>query len=274
VENALPLANPLIENQTHLRTSLIPGLVDTFRYNLQNGNKYAKFFEFGHVVQKFGNHFEEFISVAFLMATESVDEHWDRFAQPTFFDGKNLVHRIWEIATDEHFGPIEASKSSLFEEQYSAQIGHLEERSIGAHVGYLCDKIAKEFQMPLIAGEVFIKIPLFEAENAVKKYQPFSCYPAAKRDISLVMDRSIPAQEAIGELQKMAESIGGDIFTHIEISVFDVYCGKNLPEQKKSLGFNLSFKSDKKTPSDRELDQVFQQLIASVRQHTSFELRG
>jgi phenylalanyl-tRNA synthetase beta chain len=107
-ENALPIANPLIENQTHLRTSLIPGLVDAFRYNLQNGNKYAKFFEFGHVVQKFGEDFEEFISVAFLMPTESMDEHWDTFAKPTFFDGKNLMRSIWNIAADIHFSPIEA----------------------------------------------------------------------------------------------------------------------------------------------------------------------
>ncbi|MDR1435084.1 MAG: phenylalanine--tRNA ligase subunit beta [Puniceicoccales bacterium] len=273
-ENALPIANPLIENQTHLRTSLIPGLVDAFRYNLQNGNKYAKFFEFGHVVQKFGDHFEEFISVAFLMPTESLDEHWDAFTGPTFFNGKNLMHRIWNIATDEHFGPIEASKSSLFEEQYSAQIGFLEKTAVEAHVGYLGNKIMKEFQMPLIGGEIFIKIPLFEAENGIKKYQPFSCYPAAKRDISLIVDRSYAAANAIGEIQKMTESIAKDIFTNIEISVFDVYCGENLPDQKKSLGLNLSFKSDKKTPSDREMDQVFQQLIASIRQHARFELRG
>ncbi|MDR2200853.1 MAG: phenylalanine--tRNA ligase subunit beta, partial [Puniceicoccales bacterium] len=97
-ENALPIANPLIENQTHLRTSLIPGLVDVLRHNLQNGNKYAKFFEFGHVFRKLDDAFEELISVAFLLGTDSGDEHWEPFVKPTFFTVKNLMCHLWSIA--------------------------------------------------------------------------------------------------------------------------------------------------------------------------------
>jgi phenylalanyl-tRNA synthetase beta chain len=273
--NALPISNPLLDNQTHMRTSLIPGLIDVFRYNVQNGNKYAKFFETGHVVwQRNGNKFEELISVAFLIPTESLDEHWDIFDQPTFFDAKNLVHRIWTILTDEKFGPIEAFQDALFEENFSAKIGHLEEQSIVAHVGYLNSQSAKEFQMPLIIGEIFSKVPLFESRNKSKNYRPFSCYPAAKRDISLIVDRDRPAQAIIDKVQKITETIAKDIFTDIEINIFDVYYGENLPEQKKSLGLNLSFKSDSKTPSEKEIDHVFEQLVATIKQYTDFELRG
>ena len=128
--------------------------------------------------------------------------------------------------------------------------------------------------MPLIAGEIFIKIPLFERENKGKKYQSFSYFPAAKRDISLIVDGDCPAQTVIDGIQAMAEEIAKDIFSSIEIVIFDIYRGVNLPQNKKSLGLNLSFKNDQKTPSDREIDQVFGQLVSQIRQNSAFELRG
>jgi phenylalanyl-tRNA synthetase beta chain len=273
-EHALAIANPLVKNQSHMRLSLIPGLVDTFRYNLQNGNRCAKFFEVGHVVRKIGDDFEELVSVAFLMPTESTEGHWEAFAKPTFYGAKNLIRHIWSMVTDGAFAPIEALGEPPFEAQYSAKIGDLEGQSILAHVGYWGGARTKEFQMPPIIGEVFVKILLFEAPNGTKKYRPFSCYPAAKRDIALIVDRDCPAQNVIDGVREMAEAIAKDIFTTIEIGVFDIYCGQNLPEQRKSLGLNLSFKSDKKTPSEGEIDGVFEQLVATIRERSDFELRG
>jgi phenylalanyl-tRNA synthetase beta chain len=272
--DALALANPLLDDQTHLRTSLIPGLIENFRYNLQNDNRHGKFFEIGHVVQKFGDSFEELIAVAFLMPTESRDIHWDRFREPTFFDAKNLMRQIWTLASDEPFGPIQKCKNSLFEEGYSAKIGDRETQSVEAYVGFLKDKIAKTFKTPLIAGEIFIKISSFERENKNKKYRSFSYFPAAKRDISLIVDGDCPAQTVIDGVQAMAEAIAKDIFSSIEIVIFDIYRGVNLPQNKKSLGLSLSFKNNQKTPSDREIDQVFERLVSQIRQNSAFELRG
>jgi phenylalanyl-tRNA synthetase beta chain len=269
---ALPVANPLLDDQTHLRTSLIPGLIENFRYNLQNDNRHGKFFEIGHVVQKLDDSFEERIAVAFLMPTESRDMHWDRFREPTFFDAKNLMRQIWTLASDEAFGPVKACKNFPFEEEYSAKIGDRETQS--AYVGFLGSEVAKAFKMPLIAGEMFVKISLFERENKSKKYQSFSYFPAAQRDISLIVDGDCPAQTVVDGVQAMAEEISKGIFSTIEIVIFDIYRGVNLPQNKKSLGLSLSFKNDQKTPSDREIDQVFERLVSQIRQNSAFELRG
>jgi phenylalanyl-tRNA synthetase beta chain len=271
---ALAVANPLLDDQTHLRTSLIPGLIENFRYNLQNDNRCGKFFEIGHVVQKLGESFEELIAVAFLIPTESRNMHWDHFREPTFFDAKNLMRQIWTLASDEPFEPIKVCENFLFEEGYSAQIGDQETKSVEAYVGFLDNEVVKTFKMPLIAGEIFIKIPLFERENKSKKYRSFSHFPAAKRDISLIIDGDCPAQTVIDRVQTMVEEIAKDIFSSIEIVVFDIYRGVNLPQNKKSLGLSLSFKNDQKTPSDREIDQVFERLVSQIRQNSAFELRG
>ncbi|MDR1590384.1 MAG: phenylalanine--tRNA ligase subunit beta [Puniceicoccales bacterium] len=272
--DALPVANPLLEDQTHLRTSLIPGLIENFRHNLQNDNRHGKFFEIGHVVQKWNDSFEELIAVAFLIPTESRDMHWDRFREPTFFDAKNLMRQIWTLASDEPFEPIKKCENSFFEEGYSAKIGDLTSQSVEAYVGFLGNEAVKVFKMPLIAGEIFMKISLFERENKSKKYQSFSCFPAAKRDISLIVDGDCPAQTVIDGVQTMAEEIAKDIFSNIEIVVFDIYRGVSLPQNKKSLGLSLSFKNNQKTPSDREINQVFEQLVSQIRKNSAFELRG
>jgi phenylalanyl-tRNA synthetase beta chain len=273
-EGALAVANPLLDDQTHLRTSLIPGLIENFRHNLQNDNRHGKFFEIGHVVQKLGDSFGELIALAFLMPTASQDMHWDRFREPTFFDAKNLMRQIWSLASDEAFKPIKACKVFPFEEEYSAQIGDLAAQSVEAYVGFLKNEIAKTFKIPLVAGEIFIKTSSFERENKSKKYRSFGCFPAAKRDISLIVDGDCPAQTVIDGVQKMAEEIAKDIFSSVEIVIFDIYRGVNLPQNKKSLGLSLSFKNDQKTPSDREIDQVFGRLVAQIRQNSAFELRG
>jgi phenylalanyl-tRNA synthetase beta chain len=88
------------------------------------------------------------------------------------------------------------------------------------------------------------------------------------------VDDDYPAQDAVDEVQSIAESIAGDIFTAIEISVFDVYRGENVAAGKKSLGLNLLFRNERKTPSDGEIDGVFQQLVSTLRQHPRFQLRG
>jgi phenylalanyl-tRNA synthetase beta chain len=271
---ALAVANPLLDGQTHLRTSLIPGLIKNFRYNLQNDNRYGKFFEFGHVTQKLDESFEELIGVAFLMPTESRDMHWDRFKEPTFFDAKNLMHRVWSMASDEIFEPVKAFKIFPFEEGYSAKIGDLESKFVEAYFGFLGSEMVKTFQMPLIAGEMFIKIPLFERENRSKKYKPFSYFPVAKRDISLIVDSDCPAQMVVDGIKTITEKISKGIFSGVEITIFDIYRGVNLPKNKKSLGLSLSFRNNQKTPLDKEIDQVFGQLIAQIRQNSAFELRG
>ncbi|MDR0417878.1 MAG: phenylalanine--tRNA ligase subunit beta [Puniceicoccales bacterium] len=271
---ALAIVNPLLDDQTHLRISLIPGLVENFRYNLQNDNRYGKFFEFGHVVRKLGESFEELIAVAFLIPTESRDMHWDYFERPTFFNAKNLMRHIWNLASNEPFSPIKELKIFPFKEGYSARIGDLETKSVEAYIGFLGDEEVKIFKMPLIAGEIFVKVSLFEQENKDEKYKSFSYFPVAKRDISLIVGGNCPAQRVVDEIQLMAAEISKGIFSAVEIVIFDIYQGTNLPGNKKSLGLNLSFKNDQKTPSDKEIDQVFERLVMQIRQNSTFELRG
>jgi phenylalanyl-tRNA synthetase beta subunit len=86
----LAVANPLVKNQSHMRFLLLLGLIEAFRCDLQNDNKYAKCFELGHVIRKLGDDFKELISVAFLIPAKSFAGHWDTFFQPKFYGAKHF----------------------------------------------------------------------------------------------------------------------------------------------------------------------------------------
>jgi hypothetical protein len=76
---ALAVDNLLLDDQTHKYTLFIPEFVENFRCNLKSENCSGKFFEFGHVAQKFGKSFEELIAIALSIPTESASGTWQSF---------------------------------------------------------------------------------------------------------------------------------------------------------------------------------------------------
>ncbi|UPA28388.1 MAG: phenylalanine--tRNA ligase subunit beta [Verrucomicrobiota bacterium] len=270
---ALPLANPLLDEQTHFRTSLILGLVESLRYNVQNDNRDGKFFEIGHVVQTVNDTLEELLSVAFLIPVAGHEEHWDDWIKPSFFEAKNLLCHLWRMVTDATLAPVRGLKDDFYQEHFAAQIGEIR-KGIEGHVGYLNADMMRDFQMPILGGELFITLDQFERSLKNHRYTPFSYFPSAKRDISIIVDRDHPAQAVIDDVQQIVTEAAKNIFSRIDVSVFDIYMGNNLSETQKSIGLNLVFGCDDRTPSEQEIDEVFEQLVRSIKQHPVLSLRG
>ena len=82
-------------------------------------------------------------------------------------------------------------------------------------------------------------------------------FPAAWRDLALVVDAATPAAEVQKSLAKVARAAVGNAFALERAAVFDVYQGKGLPDGKKSLAFNLVFRSNERTLTDDEVNAAF-----------------
>lgn len=270
-EGALSLANPLIEEQTHFRTSLLPGLVENLRYNIQNDNRDGKFFEVGHVVCELNGSFKERMSVAFLMPVEGREEHWDDWIKPSFFATKRLLEHLWGLVTDIVFPSTKPLQNELYQEYFAAQVTA---KGIEGRVGYLNVEKIRDLQMPVLGGELLIELDSFEKPLKNHRYTSFSYFPSAKRDISIIVDRDHPAQAVVDEVYQMVSESAKDIFPRINVSVFDIYTGENVAESQKSIGLNCVFGCDDRTPSESEIDQVFDQLVRAIQQHPVLSLRG
>jgi phenylalanyl-tRNA synthetase beta chain len=99
------------------------------------------------------------------------------------------------------------------------------------------------------------------------QYVPIPKYPAVERDIAVVVDETLPASE----IQNMIKTFSSELIE--TVSIFDVYRGEHIPEGKKSLAFNIVYRSRERTLTDDEVERVHTELVDSVLRRTGGELR-
>jgi len=147
--------------------------------------------------------------------------------------------------------------------------------SWSAHFGLVNLSLVKTLGIEgkVYAGIFAILPEKLAAAGAHRRYQPFSLFPAALRDIALVVDQNLPAGEVQKALAKLARAATGNVFSLEAIEVFDVYQGAGLPEGKKSLGFSLVFRSSERTLTDDEVNAAFQKIQDELAKTTPYQIR-
>jgi phenylalanyl-tRNA synthetase beta chain len=124
----------------------------------------------------------------------------------------------------------------------------------------------------VLAG-MFTILPERLAASAPRpRFRDFSLFPAALRDIALVVDRSAPAGEVRAKVAQVAAAAAAT-FAVEDVDVFDVYEGKGLPEGRKSLAFSLVFRSPSRTLTDDEVNGVLQKIQDELERTTAYQLR-
>ena len=108
----------------------------------------------------------------------------------------------------------------------------------------------------------------------IRRYQPFSLFPAALRDLALVVDAAPSRRGSAPALLKAARAATGPAFVVEAVEVFDVYQGKGLPEGKKSLAFSLSFRSPDRTLTDDEVNATFTKIQQQIVADDSMSVRA
>ena len=99
------------------------------------------------------------------------------------------------------------------------------------------------------------------------KYKEISKYPEIKKDLSMLVDKDITS----AEIKMAIKKLGGSLLTGVE--VFDVYTGKNIDENKKSLAYSLTFAAKDKTLTDEEINPIMDKIILGLEKQIGAELR-
>ena len=118
--------------------------------------------------------------------------------------------------------------------------------------------------------EIFLE-NLVEYKSQNKKYKPtinFSDYQKSDRDFAFVVQKDFKAQELIEIISKVDKSLIKNV------EVFDVYEGKNIPKDKKSIALEVSIQSDFKTLNDKDLNEISQKIIFNVEEKAGAKLRS
>jgi len=273
----LALANPFVEDQSHLRASLIPGLLESLKLNQSRGVAVSRLCETGRVfIERNGQNFE-CAAVAFVVAESGGGKAWLQREPVDFYAVKHHVAALAAAAgVDFPRQPLVAPGESghSWQEGHAAAAGEM----VGgwtARFGLLNLAQVKALGLEgrVYAGTFAILPEKLTADAARRRYADFSLFPAALRDLALIVDAATPADDVRKQLLKAARAAVGNAFALEGVSVFDVYRGAGLPEGKKSLAFALSFRAADRTLTDAEVNAVFQKTQDELVKATAWTIR-
>ena len=277
--DALALANPLSADQTHVRGSLTPGLLDALRLNLANKAAPRRFFEVGRVFRPGKDGVvREMIAVGFAILAESeARTHLSRPAAD-FAGAKKLALDIAATAGLPAPRLIWAAVSG--DETLLWQAGHAAKAADRAgHAEIRCGLVdvkvtkARDIKGGVIAGEVWFASPVFAVPEKRPRFKAFSAFPPVTKDIALVVDAATPAGDVFDKVKGAAVKAVGKNFDVEMVALFDVYTGIGLPEGKKSLAYGITFRSGERTLTDDETGKAFESIVTTLEKGAGYAVR-
>jgi phenylalanyl-tRNA synthetase beta chain len=273
----LALLNPFVEDQSHLRPTLVLGLLETLKLNQSRGNQVDRLCETGRVFMEHLGSVVECAGVGFVIAHNPKHRSWLGRAEPDFYAVKRYMEALMAEAglnlAAQPLAPVTAAYWG-WQEGQSATAGDLKD-GWTARFGLLNLAMVRAagLEGKVWAGMFAIVPEKLAADRSHRRFQNFSLFPAALRDIALVVDGQRAADDVRKQLLKVArQAVGG--FSVESVEVFDVYAGKGLPEGKKSLAFALSFRSGERTLTDDEVNAAFTKIQQAIAADGSMAVRA
>ncbi len=264
------LRNPLSEEWTILRPSLLPGLLQSAVYNRHRGQADIFLFEVGwaHSWPAGSEAPVERLLVAGLLSGSRWGGTWNlpkELATVDFYAAKGAVDAV---TRDLGLPPLEWSRSS----HPALHPGRAAAVTAGGTVLGAVGQIHPEVAAAIDLDE---RALLFELDAQAllalttdeRRYRAASRYPALTRDLAVVVGRETPAATVRGIIEREAGALGR------EIRLFDVYTGRPLPEDRMSLAFSLDLAAEDRTLTDSEADQLLARLRAALARECQAEFR-
>ena len=266
-----PIANPLSEKFAVLRPSLLPGLLDSCAHNRRRERKDICLFEAG---SRFGPAGEG-RAVGFVWAGAGSGPHWSTPTRPVdFFDAKGVVERIGDaVGLDLSCVVAAADAAPFFSRGRAAEI--VVERDgvaqrLGA-LGQIAPAIAEARGLPaaeeIFAAELDLDALAAASDGDDRHVESLPRYPSIVRDISLLVDETLPAASVRGTIRSAAPS------TLVSIAEFDRYQGKGVPDGRVSLSLRLTFRATDRTLTDDEVQGATDSIVDALRRTHNAERR-
>ncbi len=267
------LLNPLSEDQSVLRSLLLPGLLRALQRNLAFRVADVRLFEWGQVFRAVEgeNLPAEKLRLAGLRAGLGDGDDWhhpDR--RVDFFDVRGDLETLWEGLALPGFrlerAETGAAQPWLDEAEAAAIV--TDGRPVG-WIGRIKGSILRTFDVdpPQAYGFGLHLEDLIDAALLTPVFTPLARYPEVVRDVALVVNRDVTAAELLARVE--VDRI--DILE--SISIFDVYEGPPIEPGQRSVGLRFRYQSPERTLTEEEVNQVHQRLVEAVCQGTGAQVR-
>jgi phenylalanyl-tRNA synthetase beta chain len=263
--NPRKLLAPISEDREFLRASIIPSLLNAIHHNLNYSNKNVALFELSKLYLENGEN--EHLAIALTGSLETA--LWQKKPEVDFYTIKGIVISLLEMFGIEEsrytIAPVEETNKFMHPgRSFYLQIG----KQVFGIVGQVHPLMEKKYDVnQTMVAELDIKYLLSIKTSKLKFVNPPQ-YPSITRDIALVVDRKIMANDLVKQIKK----IGKTIVKNAE--VFDVYQGPNVGENQKSVAISITYQDVTKTLSEDNVKLVHSEILSSLETIFKAKLRS
>jgi len=269
----ITLANPLFAEYSALRTDLLPGLLDAFQYNVEQGNGGLLGFEIGRIFWSDEEGLGESDCLGGILGGDPSQGRWIRSGreQPLdWYEAKGYLESIFQRLglvveyhpdrQDQRLHPGRTASLWI----HGDRLGTL---------GQLHPQLAqdRDLTVPVYVFQWDLDVlldALIKQADAGVHFQAFSSFPAADRDLAFF----VPTKVAVADLEKVMVKAGGALLQGV--TLFDQYQGEHVPEGQRSLAFRLVYRAIDRTLTDAEVDPVHQQVRDALVEKFQVTLRS
>lgn len=258
----IALRNPMTENQAVLRRSMLPNLLECARRNHNHGNSLVAFYEIGKV---FHAHEERtHFSAVFSEVTERAD-WWGTPNVHPFYRLKGVLEALVSVLDWEAMKLEELQQA---DSRFDLGLGIFNQNQQVGLLGVLSSKEAAfwDFNHPVAVMEMDLEF-LDQLNQQVRLVEALSEFPGMKIDMAFVVDQSLAFEKLKTHIVKLQPAYLQ------ELSLFDVYQGKGIPKDKKSLGLRFRFQNKDRTLTSEEVSGTMTNVVASVKSAFGAEIR-
>ena len=257
------LLDPMSEDRNTLRHSIIPSLMKVYESNKARSNKDVSIFEIAKAFYKKGEEYGESNKLAVLMAG-SYYLGIGNERNVDFYILKGILEETLDYLGYSEKYELRIDEDKLPNELHPGQsaIIYVDNKQVGI-IGKVHPVMTKD---DIYVFEIDLDL-LLNLKNTKMKYKEISKYPSVKKDIAVLVDKNIKSKE----LEEVIKQSGNKLLK--QVNAFDVYTGKGIEENKKSITYSLIFENPEKTLTDEEINEAISKILEGLKEKLNAELR-
>jgi phenylalanyl-tRNA synthetase beta chain len=259
------LRNPLGEENSVMRTALLPNMLEILKGNFNRSNANVKLFEIGNTFLNAG---------AGTLPTERLSLSVGAYGVWGFFELKGVVEGVLRRLGIEGAIFESAADTGTYHPGRCARVflpGSDEVAADRRAIGLLGEihpdvRAAYDIGADVWGAEIDLEYVIGRAD-LTRRYEPLDRYPAVTRDVSLLTTEDV----TVGAVTEIIAQTGGKLLERAEL--FDVYRGKQIPDGMKSLSFSLTYRAPDRTLTDEEVAKTHEKILKAIEENTGAGLR-
>ena len=256
-QNTVKILNPLGEEFSIMRKSLIPNIIEVLSKNLNYKNEDLLVYELGNTFHTVENYEVPLEKKRLVIGS---------YGKYDFYYIKDVIINLFNVLNIKNIEFIKNNCIDYFHPGVCANI--LANGEKVGEIGQISYDVCKNFSIKknIFVCEIDIE-KIRDKVSLIKIYEPIIKYPAVKRDLAIIVDKDIDS----GRIEKIFKNNSNNLLKNIEL--FDIYTGNQINKGKKSMAYKLTFQSKEKTLVDEDINSLIDNMLFDLKEQLGAYLR-